>query len=86
MELQLYHKWTCPYSAKVRDFIEKNNMRNMITYIDRDESPENAQRLKDMTGKTQVPCLFVDGKPMHESNDIIDWLRNNLGSQSAATI
>ena len=25
-------------------------------------------------GKHQVPCLFIDGDPMYESLDIIDWL------------
>ena len=25
-------------------------------------------------GKHQVPCLFIGGKPMYESLDIIDWL------------
>ena len=25
----------------------------------------------------QVPCLFIDGKPLYESGDIIEWLRDN---------
>ena len=28
-------------------------------------------------GKQQVPCLFIDGKPMYESLDIVEWLRAN---------
>ena len=26
-------------------------------------------------GKFQAPCLFIDGKPLYESLDIIDWLK-----------
>lgn len=25
-------------------------------------------------GKNQVPCLFIDGVPLYESDDIIDYL------------
>ena len=38
--------------------------------------PVARQRLLDVGGKTQVPCLFIDGKPLYESNDIIDYLDN----------
>lgn len=81
MELRLFHKWTCPYSAKVRDFIEENGIRDKIEYVDREEK-DHAQKLKELTGKTQVPCLMVDGKPMHESEDIISFLKENLLSSS----
>lgn len=29
-------------------------------------------------GKRQVPCLFIDGKPLYESSDIIAWVQENL--------
>jgi len=38
---------------------------------------ETRQELITISGKTQVPCLVVDGQPMLESDDIIDWLANN---------
>lgn len=28
-------------------------------------------------GKRQVPCLFIDGKPLYESSDIIAWFEQN---------
>lgn len=28
-------------------------------------------------GKHQVPCLFIDGKPLYESSDIIAWFEQN---------
>jgi len=34
--------------------------------------------LKKMGGKTQVPCLFIDERPVYESDDIIQWLKKNI--------
>ena len=28
-------------------------------------------------GDSQVPCLTIDGQAMYESDDIIDWLKEN---------
>ena len=33
--------------------------------------------LQNRTGSTQVPCLFINGKPMFESLDIIDWMQQS---------
>lgn len=41
-------------------------------------NPENRQELLNIGGKGQVPCLVIDGKAMYESDDIIDWMKNNL--------
>ncbi len=40
-------------------------------------SPKDRQALLDVGGKTQVPCLVIDGKALYESNDIIEWLKEN---------
>ena len=32
------------------------------------------------TGRSQVPCLFIDGKALFESLDIVDYLRQNQDS------
>jgi glutaredoxin len=37
-----------------------------------------AERLVEIGGKRQVPCLFVDGKPMYESADIIRFLEQRF--------
>lgn len=39
---------------------------------------EAAEKLIEVGGKRQVPCLFIDGKPLYESDDIIAWLNKNL--------
>ena len=35
------------------------------------------QRLVKDGGKEQIPCLFIDGQPLYESQDIVKWLRKN---------
>ena len=35
------------------------------------------KKLIDDTGRQTVPCLYIDGKPMHESGDIVEWLDKN---------
>ena len=40
---------------------------------------EYKEELKKLGGKSQVPCLIIDGKPMYESDVIINWLGENRG-------
>ena len=48
-------------------------------YIFKEETEEGAeQRLVELGGKAQVPCLVIDGEPMYESDDIIAWLAENV--------
>ena len=42
------------------------------------EDSEAAKKLVEVGGDDQVPCLFVDGKPMYESADIVDFLEKNF--------
>ena len=78
MNLQLYHKWQCPYSARVRDFVDEHRLGDKIEYVEIHEVEGAQDKLAALTGKTQVPCLVVDGKPMLESSEIVQWLRQNL--------
>jgi glutathione S-transferase len=36
--------------------------------------PENRQTLLEVGKKNQVPCLFIEGVPLYESDDIISYL------------
>lgn len=74
-ELELFMKPTCPYCIKVMNFMSENNITIPLRDIVADESA--AETLIAIGGKRQVPCLFIDGKPLYESGDIIEWLRNN---------
>lgn len=74
-ELELFMKPTCPYCIKVMNFMSENNVTIPLRDIVADESA--AETLIAIGGKRQVPCLFIDGKPLYESGDIIEWLRDN---------
>lgn len=78
MELKIYHRWACPYSAKVRDFIKDNELESRLLMIEVDEIDGAIETLLQLNQKAQVPCLVIDGKPMLESTDIINWLDGNL--------
>lgn len=75
-ELELYVMTGCPYCMKVKRFLADNGVtipeRNTLT------DAEAEQALITVGGKRQVPCLFIDGKPLYESSDIIAWVQKNL--------
>ena len=74
--LDLYYFDACPYCQKVMGTIKKNNIK--VNYKDIYEDTNNLQKLIYITGRKTVPCLFIDGDPMHESRDIVVWLEKNL--------
>ncbi|MBC7691445.1 MAG: glutathione S-transferase N-terminal domain-containing protein [Methylotenera sp.] len=78
MKLELYHFNSCPYCVKVRNYIDKKGLKSKITYYDTLQDDAASERLMKMNGDDQVPCLVIDGKPLLESDDIIDWLKENL--------
>ncbi len=74
-KLVLYYRPTCPFCIRVLDFIERNGIH--VDMRDISDDPEALDTLVRVGGKRQVPCLFIDGKPLYESGDIIDWLHTN---------
>ncbi len=77
MSMILYHFESCPYCVKVRNAVSELAMELEM----RDTRANDAYReeLLSLTGKTQVPCLLIDGKPIHESDDIVNYLKENFG-------
>ncbi|WP_251212949.1 glutaredoxin family protein [Adlercreutzia murintestinalis] len=78
MKLDLYMKPTCPFCHRVMDVITEMGVGDQITMHDVSADPTALQTLIEVGGTNQVPCLFIDGKPMYESGDIVEWLRANL--------
>ncbi len=76
MELKLYVFETCPYCRKVFREIEEEG-RTDIEYHDIRKNEEDRLELIKVGGKQQVPCLFIDGNPMYESEDIVQWLKDH---------
>jgi glutaredoxin 3 len=50
-----------------------------VTMKDITKDAAAAKKLVEVGGDDQVPCLFIDGKPMYESDDINEWLEANFG-------
>lgn len=75
-ELELYVMTGCPYCIKVKNFLASNGISIPQRNITIDRAAE--QHLIAVGGKRQVPCLFIDGKPLYESSDIITWVQKNM--------
>lgn len=73
--LVLYKFDACPYCARVQREIERLGLS--IEQRDTRQDRTVREDLRRRTGRTQVPCLFIENKAMFESLDIIDWLRDN---------
>jgi glutaredoxin len=71
-DLQLYVMTGCPYCAKVQRFMDARGITLPIHNITTSEA--DSAYLVEHGGKRQVPCLFIDGKALYESDDIIDYL------------
>lgn len=76
MKLELYMKEGCPFCNRVIRLIN-NQGRSDVTLHDIEKSDKDLKRLVDEGGMQQVPCLFIDDKPMYESRDIIQFLMDN---------
>ncbi|MBQ9157616.1 MAG: glutaredoxin [Eubacterium sp.] len=74
MKLKLYMFETCPFCRKVINAIQESG-RTDIEMHDIHKSEADRMYLRTVGGKEQVPCLFIDGKPLYESTDIIIWLK-----------
>ncbi len=76
MKLELFMREDCPYCQRVFREIEAEGRTDIeLCNISKDE--EHRERLVAVGGKQQVPCLFIDGKPLYESMDIIRWMQEN---------
>jgi glutathione S-transferase len=79
--LSLYEFNTCPYCARVRNFIAEQGQEIEL----RDVSLERSH-LMDLiaaTGSQMVPCLRIEVEDgtvqwMHESADIIEYLKQRF--------
>lgn len=74
--LKLYSATYCPFCRKVEKFMKDNNIKN-VEVVNIDENKDERDHLIEVGGKRQVPCLFIDEKPLYESQDIINYLNEN---------
>ena len=71
-ELVLYKYDSCPYCQRVLRAIDKLGLE--VEMRDTMMTPAAREELYQRTGRTQVPCLFIDGEALFESMDIVSWL------------
>ena len=76
--LDLYYYDSCPYCQKVLRAMRRLGIEDKITLKNILVSDEAAETLVRVGGKRQVPCLFIDGDPMYESDDIVQWLTHEF--------
>ncbi|MBO7674519.1 MAG: glutathione S-transferase N-terminal domain-containing protein [Atopobiaceae bacterium] len=73
-QLDLYYYDSCPYCQKVLRAMRKLGIEDKITLKNILQDQQAADTLVRVGGKRQVPCLFIDGVPMYESDDIVVYL------------
>ncbi len=75
--IDLFISEHCPYCKKVMDFANENDIKYNKVGI---ENPDNVLKLLTLGGMDQVPFLYnsEDNTRMYESDDIIEYLRNNF--------
>lgn len=70
--LVLYKTDSCPFCIRVMRVLDSTGIE--VEFKDTRGNRENSDRLYERTGRTTVPCLFVDDFPFFESADISKWL------------
>lgn len=75
-KLELFIMDGCPFCIKVTAFLAKNGIEIPRRNISTDKEAEATLIAKG--GKRQVPCLFIDGEALYESDDIISWVQEHL--------
>lgn len=75
-KLILYYRPLCPYCQKVIQYIKDNKVHVELKDITGDS--DIRRELIAIGGKTQVPCLSIDGEALYESYDIIRWMTDNM--------
>jgi glutaredoxin len=74
-ELTLYYFDTCPFCIRVLRYLEGRGISIPMKNTMQDASAR--EELMQIGGKTQVPCLVIDGQPLYESADIVSWFEEN---------
>lgn len=74
----LYVKAGCPFCAKVLNFMDEHDIVLPIMDISLEPYKDGYDKLINLGGKYQVPCLDIDGKALYESDDIIAYLNKTF--------
>ena len=78
LSLVLYMFESCPYCQRVLH--AANKLGYEIPRRDIRKDPAALAELVKVGGSRQVPCLFIGGKPLYESADIIRYLQTEVSA------
>ena len=81
-KLALYYYDSCPFCQIVIRAIKDIGIR--VEFRNIHEEDEHLFKLRNDTGRQTVPCLYIDGEPMFESQDIVNWLQKNVSNLEKA--
>ena len=73
--IALYYMPQCPHSQKVLAYLRKENISIPLKDVSKDAQAK--EELRVIGGHMIVPCLIVDGRPIYNDYDIIQWLSEN---------
>ena len=77
MKLDLYYYEQCPFCQMVLRKIKSLELQSKIQFKNTLEDSTHRDFHMKNTGRSTVPCLYVDDKPMFESSEIMNWLEEN---------
>jgi len=75
-KLALYYYDECPYCQIVIRALHETKLTEHVTMNNTRQVSAHREKLMKDTGRTTVPCLYIDDKPMFESRDIARWLHD----------
>ena len=73
LELTLFKSDTCFFCHRVLGVAQ--SLKVPLTLKDTRKDPDARNKLIEIGGKRQVPCLFINGTPLYESSDIIEFFQ-----------
>ena len=71
-ELLLYRDDYCGFCRRVDRVVEKLGLD--VPSVDTPADRQARETHRDRTGRSTVPCLYIDDVPLFESADIMEWL------------
>lgn len=71
-QLALYRSATCGFCWRVEKALQDLDVEVELRDVN---AGDHRRVLRETTGRSTVPCLFIDGQPLFESLDIIAWLK-----------
>ena len=73
---ELFVMTGCPFCRKVTSYMDEHGIKIPLRNVS--EDPAAREELERVGGKVQAPCLFIDGKPLYESSDIVAYLADHF--------